>query len=257
MKEVVTTATNLGSTKGITPLAAPEQYSIWATRAQIELERMGKWNPKTQEPIESQESASFIITILADNMLEQVIDSDKKAVTMWTHFKTSILVSSISAQSLAITKLQTFSYPEKNMRANKDALLAIKRGLKTAFNNSDNIKLDELVTLFALVNTPSEYLSLRTALETTKSDLTFDDFFANLIREEASMVASSNRAYRVAPTAFESEICAHDRAKVRCWSCHPELRPTCIVCKTNGAARYNHTKERCPKLRKKDSKAEA
>ena len=74
MTDTTANDANRGSNKhSIKQLAAPEDYRIWVVRAQIELERMRAWDDKTQLPIKSKEASSVLISILADNMLDQVL----------------------------------------------------------------------------------------------------------------------------------------------------------------------------------------
>jgi hypothetical protein len=180
--------------------------------------------------------------------LEQVIDSDLKAPTIWAYFKNSIMVSSLSAQSIALNELIAFNYSANTMQENKTVLLSLQRKLKTAFKNDETISIVNMVTLFALVNIPHEYGSLKTTIEETKEELDFEEIFTSLIREESSVNATANHAARASVANFTPNQCVHKREETTCWSCHEHLRPVCVECKTTGSERYNHSKERCPKL---------
>lgn len=245
----------------IKPLAAPEDYRLWSVRTQSALKEMSAWDKAADTPLNTEKSQSFLLSVIADNYLEQILDSDLKAETIWTYLKTSILVSSVSAQSAALSNLMNFNYPENSMLNNKTTLLKLQRELITSFSDRKEIKIVDLVSLMALVNMPNEYKPLRTTLEETKDNLNLEDLFTSLIREESSEKAFSNRAARASlasvtpiPTATTSAICEHDRAEARCWSCHPELRPICLLCQKEGSSKFRHSKERCPKKFQKAAK---
>jgi transposase InsO family protein len=184
--------------KNIQPLSKPEHYRLWCVRVESALKQMKAWNVKTAAPMDTEESNNYLLSVIADNFLEQMLDTDLKASTIWAYLQKTILVSSISSQSTALSELMAFNYAESDMRANKTALLRLQRNLKTAFNNSPTIDISQLVTLFALVNIPTSYQPLRTTLEETKEKLELDELFTSLIREESSAVANGARAARVA-----------------------------------------------------------
>lgn len=230
------------------PLASAQGYRLWVVRASAKLKQMQKFDDEKVVPIDSEESNNFLLGVIADNLLETLLDTDLTAVTIWNALKKAFLVHSLSAQSIAINSLMNFNYSEASMQENKTALLSHQRELRTAFENADTIKISDLVMLFALVNVPSEYHSLRTTLEeTNKNGLTVDSLFESLVREEASAISSANRASRASYAAASGTPagdlvakCAHDRDGASCWTCHPDLRPTCANCKNKGIARFHH-----------------
>lgn len=227
----------------VKPLSSAKEYRLWAVRVMSKLQQMKEWDTqgKTGLPKDSEESKNFIVGTLADNLLETLLDTDMKAPTIWAALQKAFLVHSLSAQSIAITSLMNFNYSEPSMEANKTALLSLQRELRTAFENADSIKISDLVMLFALVNVPAEYHSLRTTLEeTNKTGLSMDALFESLVREEASAISSASRASRAGGPVPPGENCSHDRDGATCWSCHPELRPVCTSCKNKGIARFYH-----------------
>jgi hypothetical protein len=234
----------------VKPLANNAGYNLWAIRVTAVLTELKEWDVDSQAPINTDSAKNFLISVIADDFLEQVLDTDLKAPTIWAYFKRTILVSTISAQSTALSALFAFNFGEPTMVNNLTAIKNLQRTLSTAFGNSESIPISDLVTLFALVNMPSEYASLRTTLEETKSKLNLEQLFRSLIREEASLHATVNRA-RASPA---NATCTHNREASTCWTCHPELRPVCSECQTSGSPRFNHSKDRCPK-RHANSKA--
>jgi hypothetical protein len=226
----------------IKQLSNAQDYRLWAVRVTTKLKEIKKWDKSEEVPINSEESNNFIIGVISDNLLEQVLDLELNCTTLWSHFRDLFLVHSISAQSTAITSLINFNYSEANMLANKNTLLSLARDLRTAFQDSENINLKHLLTLFALVNIPEEYQSLRTTLEeTNKEGIEFDDLFESLIREEAAQVGKAKRMARANAVSGSPSQCPHKRTSSTCWSCHPSLRPVCVPCQTNGVAKFNHS----------------
>ena len=226
------------------PLQRAEDYRLWVVRHKTKLVKMGAWDEEKSLPIDTSALNAFIVEAISDTFLEQVMDTDLKASTIWKHLATLILKGGVSAQSTALLNLMNFSYPGPTMLENQTSLMGLCRALRTAFNNAESIEIDNLVTLFALVNMPSEHQPLRTTLEETKKDgLTLAGLFESLIREEATLSGTANRASRAKLASAdpgEPGECPHNRPKSTCWKCTPESRPTCHLCKKAGLSRIRH-----------------
>jgi hypothetical protein len=111
-------------TKSIKPLSNPADYQVWQIRASSALKQIPKaWDLDNFCPHDTEQGSDFLISILSDEYLEQVIDSDLKATTIWNHFKATIMVSSLSSQSIALNDLIAFNYSASNMLENKTVLL--------------------------------------------------------------------------------------------------------------------------------------
>jgi hypothetical protein len=175
---------NVKSTKvNIKPLSCAKYYRLWTVRFKTHLQELGLWNAelKEPEPFDSEVSNNLILSLVSDNLLEQVLDGNLLASTVWNHFKKLYLVSSVSAQVVSLSSLINFAYPEPTMIENKQHLLSLARELRTAFKNASEISVDDLIMLFALVNLPIDYHSLRSTLqETNNSGLKFEDLFESL-----------------------------------------------------------------------------
>ena len=117
--------------------------------------------------------------------------------------------------------------------------------MQVAFKNEIHITFEELASVCALVNLPANYQSLRSTLEETKTNLSVDDLFKSLIREDAAQRSTSARANRattpnVPTTENADKNCSHGREKATCYKCHPHLQPTCKECKELGNPKYRH-----------------
>ncbi len=82
---------------------------------------------------------------------------------METHFW-FVQLSDLASKTIALTELIAFDYSASNMLENKTKLLDLQRHLKSVFGGATKIELSELVVLFALVNLPAAYVSLRTTI---------------------------------------------------------------------------------------------
>jgi hypothetical protein len=172
----------------VKPLATNTGYNLWSIRVTAILTERKEWNEPAGEPSDSVTATNFLIGVIDDDFLEQFLDTDLKPLH-WAYFKKTILVSTISAQSTALTSLFAFNLGEANLVFNLTTIKELQRNLTTAFSNSEKISISlvNLVTLFALVNMPSEYAALRTTLEETTKQLNLDELFKSLIREESRL----------------------------------------------------------------------
>ena len=232
----------------IRPLSDGKEYRLWLARVKSRLQELNLWNDKAQAPFDSQEASNFLLSVLADNILELFLDTDFAASVIWTTLASKFLVHSLSAQSTAFTALVNFNYSEVSMADNKLALLSLTRNLRTSFKDQKSIDIDDLVMLFALINVPSAYHHLRSTLEeTNKTGLKLESLFESLEREESLSVSSGARRAALAATTSAgrpnfSPKCAHSRPAATCWTCHPNLRPTCSECQAKGLLKYYHVK---------------
>jgi hypothetical protein len=249
MNPSVDSKSKISTKNNIKPLTCSKDYRIWTVRVTAKLQELSLWNinEKEPEPFDSEESNNLLLSLISDELLEQVIDTDLQASTIWKHFQKLYLVSSLSAQSTSLASLINFNFSAANMQDNKHEVLNLARELKTAFKNTAVITHEELIMLCCLVNLPSEYHSLRSTLaENNPNGLKFEALFESLLREEALSISANsavaNRAASKARAAKPTGQCSHNRLGSSCWSCHPNLRPVCGECKANGEVRFNHVK---------------
>ena len=246
--------------QNIKVLDSKESFNLWSLRVKSALSQCNLWDIKADLPINTDTSQSVLISLISDDLIEQVIDTDLKASTIWIHFKSTFITSTLSAQSSALNTLIDFRYDGENMINNKTKFLALKRTLKSSFNGQDYIAIDELVTLFALVNLPLSFQPLRTTLEETSKDgLSFENLFGSLIREESAQRSAANytarqsnakssttsklfitKTRRSLAQSFGFTHCKHRRPSSTCWTCNPSLKPTCDTCKSLGCDKFNH-----------------
>lgn len=237
----------------VKPLEGKAGYNLWRVRLKAHFKEVKHWNIKEDVPMNTDAAASTLISALSDDLLEQVIDNDQSASMMWKHFASSFVTSDLSAKATSLQSIMAFNYPCATMLENKTYVLGLKRDLKAAHGHTGHencIDMDELATLFCLVNIPPQHLALRSTIEETSKDetLEMDNLFTSLIRDEKSQTAShvvnrvsARRAAEHIPSPVVSGSCAHFRDESLCWTCHPEKKPpACAKCVAQKIRQNNH-----------------
>lgn len=229
----------------VKPLTGKADYSLWSARIKAYLSMHKLW--LKEEPVDSDICFSLLTSCVSDALFEQSnLLGHNTAPKVWDFLKSLFLTSDLSSKSTALNNLLSFNYSGKDMHENKTALLKLKRDLKCSFEDSDSISLDDLVTLIALVNVPSQYFSLRTTLEettTAEKPLSMDSLFNSLLREESAHVSSSFRSTSQAGVSPKSNLtkCQHKRIISKCWTCNPGSKPKeCTECKAKGFRKTLH-----------------
>jgi hypothetical protein len=231
----------------VKPLASKAEYNLWSIRIKALLLQHTPSLWDKDQPVDSPQSAAILISSISDDLLEQVASTDLQASTIWSHFKDTFVTSDLSSKSTALTSLISFKYDGASMASNKTKLLSLNRALKAAFNQDEQISIDDLVTLFALVNLPPQFNALRTTLEETTSDSTplkFENLFTSLIREESAQhTSSAHRSTHSNVSASTAQRkCKHQRNPKFCWTCTPSSKPDeCKICKQNGCKKTLHS----------------
>ncbi len=95
------------------------------------------------------------------------------------------------AKTVSLQECINFDYPADTIVQNRTLLQVLTRKVTAAFGG-EPITSKDLVTLFAYVNLPTAFHSLRSAICESKSSLEFDSLFKSLIREENLEVAVSS-----------------------------------------------------------------
>ena len=235
----------------ITPLETKTAYNNWAIRCKAHLQQHSPslWDNTTKAPKDAEKAAAFLISVMSKNLLEHVsataAGGDLKAPVIWKHFQDTFITSDLSSKSAVLNHSISFRYDSGSIINEKTALLNLRRELQAAFKNSTTITIDELITLFALVNLPVQYQTLWTTLEeTSKSTAVSCDgrLFSSLLREEAYATSSAQRmgSPPVSPKTTPAK-CQHNYPPKLCWVCHPNKKPQeCSICKSNGFSKTRH-----------------
>ena len=157
-----------------------------------------------------------------------------------------------------------FSY-SLDLQADLNKLKDVGRSLKAASGKS-TIDVDDLLSLIALAAVPASFAPLRAVIEnsatTDSTVLKLTNLEARILAEDAAAGAaspSSNSSKALTTQAnFKSKSkCQHNRIAT-CWTCNPELRPSCNSCKTAGLKYYHHDGSRaCHQLKKKSNANQA
>lgn len=227
------------------PLTEKAEYSLWSARMKAYLSMHLLWQDKG--PSNTETCFSLLTCSLSDAIFEQCnLLGHNTAPKVWDYLKSLFVTSDLSSKSTSLNNLLSFHYNGRDMNENKTALLMLKRDIKCSFEDSDTISMDDLVTLIALVNLPSQYHSLRTTLEetTTKNKpLSLDSLFMSLIREESAQISTTSRASSHVKPSMNGSLtkCKHKRVISKCWICTPSSKPAeCQACKLKGYKKTLH-----------------
>ena len=169
----------------IEKLSSKEAIPLWLLRCKLALkQRAANWNSKTDLPNATNYSLNLLTSSINDEYLEEIIHLDPfDAPAVWTYFQSIQNSNDLTAKTQSLQECMNFDYPAATMTQNRTLLLALIRKLNAAFGGQ-SISPKDLVTLFAYVNLPPGFHSLRSAICESKSDLEFDTLFKSLTREE-------------------------------------------------------------------------
>ena len=207
-----------------------EDYPVWAVRVQAIFISSSLW--AKNGPLDSPLTNAVMLSLIDDYLVNQLLDGDLHASTIWKHISGLYNVSDLASKTIALTQLMGFDYSASSMVENKTKLLDMQRHLKSAFGGAAEIALSDLVVLFALVNLPAAYVSLRTTLLTSLEDVSIESLFSHLSTEEKTQVISPTSTANRALSA--TSLCPHNFAKFKCYTCTPSSRPTCPLCVAAG-----------------------
>lgn len=252
-----------------------ENYATWSIRLGAYLRKHSQWN--IDKPSDSKLAADLLIDAISDALLDTMteelpLNQQLSSTFIWQFIQNTLNISTLTSQNSTLLKLVSFEYdcgPVGSMQQNKTKLKKIGREISTAFANkgelASSVPISKLLIMFGMCNLPTEFDVLKTTIEETKTDLTIDELFESLIREEAKTeaeIAKASRANRAAKastansfTSAESseQQCRHNFPADKCWTCNENLRPVCAPCQ--GKRRpFFHPAERCPESRKSTAK---
>ena len=71
------------TTSKLATLKDADGYRLWVVRHTSKLKQMKAWDEKTQLPLDTEESNNFLMEAISDAFLEQLVDTDLKAFTIW------------------------------------------------------------------------------------------------------------------------------------------------------------------------------
>ncbi len=153
---------------------------------------------------------------------------------------------------ICLKSLVGFEY-SSDLQSDLNKLKDIGRSLKAASGKA-TIEISNLVSLIALAALPSSFAPLRAVIENSASEdpqvLSFSNLETRILAEEAS-TATTTPSHKALNTQSSSKTkCQHNRI-APCWTCNPELRPSCPSCKASGLKSYHREGSRgCPQLKK-------
>lgn len=97
-----------------------EDYPVWAARVQAAFLSSSLWN---KGPVDSPLTNAVMLTLIDDYFVNQLLDGDLKASTIWKHISGLYNVSDLASITIALTELIAFDYSASTMLENKTKLL--------------------------------------------------------------------------------------------------------------------------------------
>jgi len=123
------------------------------------------WNFDKGKPIFLFQSAGIICQFLSDDLLIATSDINDKCELLWKYFSDLYHCQDLTAKSIAIQNLSTFSYDQSTMPMNHSKIKSLINDVTLAFGINATIPISELGVVFAMVNLPSKYQSVRISLQ--------------------------------------------------------------------------------------------
>lgn len=74
------------NTNLIKTLTGKQNYAIWSIRVTATLQKSALWDKDAAAPLSNSLAAATIISLISDDLLEQVSHTDLSAPTMWGPF---------------------------------------------------------------------------------------------------------------------------------------------------------------------------
>ena len=203
-------------------LSCSSHWHKWAWNAKLELIDLSLWDTKRDLPINSSKTMVFLIRSITESTMT-IIQREECAQSAWIKLKDHYAGQSLSNQLTCFAKL--VSHKNSTMSSFVQFYKDLSLELISALGDKDNINIHHLISLFCLNGLPSNYDGERAVLS-SKACLPTLDELEKIVQEK-----ESRRPLLQAKQARgeEGNTCKHGFPSSSCWTCHPELKPTCIL----------------------------
>jgi hypothetical protein len=206
------------------------------------LSASNNWDPASNEPKNTSIAFHAISINVSESVRDLIIDC-YDAPAAWKLLSAKWAGKSIPLQLQTLKTLFSFNLTSEDPQPQLNMLADYKRTLLAATGSKD-ISIDDLISLVCLSSISNTYPPLAAVLENHFSTQPLDmHFMAQRINLEYSKSASESSSSALQT----SSKCSHGRFPP-CWTCHPNLRPTCKPCKDSGKKRFyhHHQSKFCP-----------
>jgi hypothetical protein len=228
-------------------LSRHDHYHKWVFLMKQLLIRTSNWNEEESQPLDSSASFSIISENIHEDHLDLIMD-ETLASAAWIILKKKFAGKSVSHQLSCIRSLVEFKY-SSNMQGNLNSLRSIGRSLIAASGGEDKIDILNLIAIFALESLPEEFIGTKAVLS-LKSSVSLQAIEDAIIQAPLSgpnatataPISQISHAHQA--KASDGTKCSHGRFPTSCWSCHPDKRPVCEKCKSEGRKFYHKTGSR-------------
>jgi hypothetical protein len=70
----------------IKSLSSKADYALWCLRVQSYLQNLRLWNEDKKQPLDNAQASSILISLISDELLEQILSTNLTAPTIWKYF---------------------------------------------------------------------------------------------------------------------------------------------------------------------------
>ena len=227
----ITTVINKVDYKISIKLSKQSQYFEWEFLMRHKLNKLELWNGlvhnRDSTPKESEDAYCCILDNIHEDLIK-ICMTQTTSIGLWNIFKEKFAGKSVSNQVHCLKALVSLEC-EDNIEEFIESIKLIERSLVAALGGAKEIQVDHLATIFLLSKLPKEFAGEKAVLEANK-DVTMALITEKVVKHQISLPSRKTAVNKVSGTPQ----CAHKRQEETCWLCHPELKPFCESCDSEG-----------------------
>lgn len=226
------------------PLTDAASWDVWSAKIKDICVLTDSWDPANDCPKDTASNRYLIGSTISDENYKRIIRNTTASVAwkkLQSLYKSSIKVWPIS---MLTQILNMTSFSTNNLQRDATEFDSIFSQLETSLGNPGSISLAHLKGYIMISLLPNQLTYLKRELdETIRKDPGKKDEVLSFshIRERAS---HESLLVRRDETSFALKVvkgCPHGwKDYDSCFKCHPELRPTCTLCKAKNLKKYRH-----------------
>jgi hypothetical protein len=110
-------------TQNIKILTSLDSYPVWSKRVSAAFTTSQQWDTPTNKPKDNATTNAIMLNLVDDIFVQQLLDGDCTASTIWNHITGLYHVSDLSTQISALTALTGYTSDCPTMLHNKTKLL--------------------------------------------------------------------------------------------------------------------------------------
>ena len=151
------------------------------------------------------------------------------AVEMWDFLYQTYSGENAGRKNQGIKRLAMFKYDKATIEGNLEDLTQLISNTEVA-SGKLTISIAELGIHMFLNCLPSRFGSVRAILEAGSEPLTLSAVRRAMVSEEERHRDRNDNKFNDFAGVAGFKKCTHDRNGAKCWTCHPELHPSRLIC---------------------------